>query len=41
MYQGDWADDVEQGHGRFIDNKGLFYQGSWYQGQPHGKGVEM
>ncbi len=38
IYEGYWANDKKQGHGRFIKFGNLMYEGEWHKDAPHGKG---
>jgi hypothetical protein len=35
-YDGDWYNDMRQGHGAFMRPDGYNYKGDWYEDQMHG-----
>ncbi len=40
IFQGQWKDDMANGHGTFLDTNGARYTGDWVNDVQHGKGEE-
>lgn len=38
MYNGQWADNLPHGYGKYLWNDGCMYEGDWFKGKTMGKG---